>query len=158
MAQNKPFSWYGYENAVGFPGMKADAAIDTVNSMFCEGGCNPGDLVARGTDPEKQVKKAAASDKPLGIVVHDHKEPEGGDAVYYPEGYVLSVMTHGDIFVTAGGAVAAGDPVAYDASKGFVKGTETTPSGNVFMTAASAQGDVVKVHIQNPAAIVVTAG
>lgn len=158
MAQIKPFQWYQDGNAPGFPGMKADAAADTVDSFACEGGCNPGDLVIRGTDPEKQAKAAsAAGDKPLGIVVHVHKEPEAEDAPYYPDGYTVPVMTAGDVFVTAGGTVAAGDAVAFTTKKGFTKGTETTASGNVFLTGGD-EGDVVKVRIKNAAAIAVSAG
>lgn len=157
MAQQKPFTWY-QGMAPGIPGMKANTTVDVVDSFACEGGVNPGDLVVRGTDPEQQAKLAAASGKPLGVVLHVHKEPVENDAPYYPEGYALPIMTSGDVWVTAGGDVAAGDPVAYDTTKkGYVKGTETTPSGNVFLTSGEAN-DVVCVRIRNAAAIAVTAG
>ncbi len=157
MAQNKPFQWYSDGNAPGFPGMKADAAVDVVDSFACEGGCEPGDLVIRGTDKEAQAKAAAAAnDVPLGIVLHTHKEPAEGTENYYPAGYALPVMTAGDVWVKAGGTVAAGDPVAFTLTKGFTKGTETTSSGNVFLTGGD-EGDVVKIRVKNAAAIKVAA-
>lgn len=153
MAQMKPFEWGAAGNAPGYAGMKADVTADVIDSFACEGGCNPGDLVMRGTDAERQAKKAENGGKPLGVVVHIHKEPENG--AYYPEGYALPIMTSGDIWVTAGGTVAAGDPVAYDAAKGYTKGTETAASGNMFLT-GGAEGDVVKIRVRNPAAIAVS--
>lgn len=158
MAQQKPFTWYQQGMAPGFPGMKANTTADVVDSFACEGGVNPGEPVVRGTDPEHQAKKAAASGKPIGIALHIHKEPPESDAeAYFPDGYSLSILTSGDVWVTAGGDVAAGDPVAYDTTKGFVKGAETTPSGNMFLTSGAAN-DVVRVRIRNAAAITVTAG
>lgn len=157
MAQIKPFQWYQDDNAPGFPGMKADVTGDVVDSFACEGGCNPGDLAVLGTDTEKQAKAAAAAgDKPIGIVLHTHKEPAAEGEAYYPETYALPIMTTGDVWVTAGGEVAAGDPVAFTLTKGFTKGTETTPSGNVFLTGGE-EGDVVKIRIRNAAAISVAA-
>lgn len=152
MAQMRPFEWGAEGNAPGYAGMKADATADVVDSFACEGGCEPGDLVMRGTG-ERQAKKAEAGGKPLGVVVHVHKEPEAG--AYYPEGYALSIMTSGDIWVAAGDTVAAGDPVAYDAAKGYTKGTETAASGNMFLTGGEA-GEVVKIRVRNPAAIAVS--
>lgn len=150
MAQTKPFAWYG-EQAQAFAGMKANITVDTVDSFAAEGGINPGDLAVRGTDPAKQAKKAsAAADKPLGVVLHIHKEPSDP---YFADGASLSVMSAGDVFVVAGADVAAGDPVAYSADNGWIKGAEA--SANVYMAAASA-GDVVRIRIKDPAAIAIT--
>ena len=101
MAQQKPFTWYQQGMAPGFPGMKANATADVVDSFACEGGVNPGEPVVRGTDPEHQAKKAAASEKPIGIALHIHKEPPESDAeAYFPDGYSLSILTSGDVWVT----------------------------------------------------------
>ena len=169
MAQTKPMKWYG-GNAPGVPGMRSNATVETVRSFAAEGGVEAGVPVVRGkapdkqvkaaaasggTAPDKQVKAAAASDVPVGVTVWDPAGDEEGDA-YYPDGYAVPVMTEGDIWVTAGGNVAAGDAVAYNTSAGgFTKGTESTASGNMFLT-AGAKGDIVEIHIQNPALIVVS--
>lgn len=138
MAQTKPMEWYG-GNAPGVPGMRANATVETVRSFAAEDGVEAGVPVVRGTAPDKQVKAAAASGVPVGVTVWD---PAGDE--------------EGDIWVTAGGDVAAGDAVAYDTSAGgFTKGTESTASGNMFLT-AGAKGDIVEIHIQNPALIVVS--
>lgn len=151
MAQTKPFTWYREGNPPAFPGMKANMAEDTCDSFACEGGCDPGDLVTRGTDKQWQAKKVANEGTPLGIVVHDHREP--ADPLF-ADGDSISVMTTGDIYVLAGRDVAAGDPLGYSVKNGYIKGTETTPSGNMFMS-AGVTGDVVRVRIRNAAAITV---
>lgn len=156
MAQQKPFTWYQQGMAPGFPGMKANATADVVDSFACEGGVNPGEPVVRGTDPEHQAKKAAVSGKPIGIALHIHKEPPASDTeAYFPDGYSLSILTSGDVYVTAGGDVAVGDPVAYDLANGYIKGTETTPSGNMFME-SGAKGDIVRIRVRNAAVIAVS--
>lgn len=154
MAQTKPMEWYG-GNAPGVPGMRSNSTVETVRSFAAEDGVEAGVPVVRGTAPDKQVKAAAASGVPVGVTVWDPAGDEEGDA-YYPDGSAVPVMTEGDIWVTAGGDVAAGDAVAYDTSAGgFTKGTESTASGNMFLT-AGAKGDIVEIHIQNPALIVVS--
>nr|DAY57461.1 MAG TPA: capsid fiber protein [Caudoviricetes sp.] len=153
MAQMKPFSWYQQGMAPGFPGMKANTTEDTVDSFACEGGCNPGDLVTRGTNAARQAKVvASAGDKAVGIVLHEHHELRDP---YYADGETVSVMTSGDVYVLAGADVVAGDPVAYEVGTGFIKGTEKTSSGNTYMANAET-GDIVRVRIRHAAAIPVT--
>ena len=52
-------NWYGYEDAKGFPGMKATSAVDTVESFAAEGEVKPGTFVTRGTDKDEQAIKCA---------------------------------------------------------------------------------------------------
>lgn len=153
-----------YENQdKGFPGMKANSTVDTVDSFASEGGVNPGEAVFRGTDVEKQVKAVAvAADlaKVIGIAVHTHKDPnETGK--YYEEGYSVPVMTSGDVFVEAGGDVVAGGGVAIlidgdgphfvavgsTATVGGETVTATTISSMTYMTSGS-EGDMVVVRIR----------
>lgn len=158
MAQTKPFTWYGYDDAPAFAGMKADNSVDVCDSFASEGGVNPGDVVVRGTDTQKQCKVPAAvtsTDTILGIAVHVHRElPEQGVA-YYEDGYVLPVMSFGDIYVVAGGDVKAGDPVAVTIDKGKVtysKGTKSD-SANTIVPGLTflddgAKDDIVRMRVR----------
>ena len=148
------FNFYALEQDKGYPGMKADVTVDVVDSFASEGGIDPGEAVIRGTDPQKQVKAVASADdiaKVIGIAVHTHKDPvEGGK--YYEEGYCLSVMTFGDIYVQAGGDVTAGDAVAIEIGTDgpvFVAsgGSGTDVAGMTYLE-SGAEGDIVAVRIR----------
>ena len=92
--------------------MKADTTFDVCDSFASEGGINPGEPVIRGTDKAKQVKTATVDDidKIIGVAVHTHKDiPDSGK--YFEDGYCLSVMTFGDIYVVAGADFEAGNSV-----------------------------------------------
>ena len=153
MAQAKTFNWYGCEDAVGIPGMKADTTGDVVDSLDAESGLNPGDPVIRGTSAGQVKAVTAATDGPkaIGIVLHVHREP-ATDSKYYEAGYTVPVLTFGDVYVVAGGDVAAGDKadaaVAEDGSISFTKsaGANTIP-GAVFLDAGS-KGDIVRLRIR----------
>lgn len=158
MAQTKPFTWYGYDDAPAFAGMKADNSVDVCDSFASEGGVNPGDVVVRGTDTQKQCKVPAAvtsTDPILGIAVHVHREPPEQGVAYYEDGYVLPVMSFGDIYVVAGGDVKAGDPVAVTIDKGKVtysKGTKSD-SANTIVPGLTflddgAKNDLVRVRVR----------
>lgn len=158
MAQTKPFTWYGYDDAPAFAGMKVDNSVDVCDSFASEGGVNPGDVVVRGTDTQKQCKVPAAvtsTDTILGIAVHVHREPPEQGVAYYEDGYVLPVMSFGDIYVVAGGDVKAGDPVAVTIDKGKVtysKGTKSD-SANTIVPGLTflddgAKDDIVRVRVR----------
>ena len=154
MAQTKPFTWYGYDDAPAFAGMKADNSVDVCDSFASEGGVNPGDVVVRGTDTQKQCKVPAAvtsTDTILGIAVHVHREPAQGDA-YYEDGDVLPVMSFGDVYVVAGGDVKAGDPVAVTVAGKkvtYTKGTvgDSAVNGVTFLD-DGAKDDLVRVRVR----------
>lgn len=153
------FDFYAENQAKGFPGMKANTTVDTVDSFASEGGVNPGEPVVRGTDPEKQVKTAASTEgaKVIGIAVHTHKEPnEGGK--YYEEGYSVPVMTSGDVYVEAGSDVTAGDEAAIDVVSGNLAFVAKDATGdttyrsalpNVTFMENGSEGDIVRVRIRN---------
>ena len=138
--------------------MKADNSVDVCDSFASEGGVNPGDVVVRGTDTQKQCKVPAAvtsTDTILGIAVHVHREPPEQGVAYYEDGYVLPVMSFGDIYVVAGGDVKAGDPVAVTIDKGKVtysKGTKSD-SANTIVPGLTflddgAKNDLVRVRVR----------
>ena len=95
MAQAKTFDWYGSEDAVGIPGMKADTTGDVVDSLVAESGLNPGDPVIRGTSAGQVKAVTAATDGPkaIGIVLHVHREP-ATDSKYYEAGYTAVSYIH----------------------------------------------------------------
>ncbi len=148
------FNFYALEQEKGYPGMKADVTVDVVDSFASEGGIDPGEPVVRGTDPAKQVKAvASAADAAniIGIAVHTHKAPNDG-AKYYEDGYCLSVMTFGDIYVEAGGDVVAGGAVAIAVADGAAKYVAagdgaTTVAGMTYLESGS-EGDIVAVRIR----------
>lgn len=154
MAQNKPFTWYADQDAIGYPGLKADTTTDVIDSMAAESGINPGDPVIRGTK-EGQVKVATAAidgKKVIGVAVHVHREPAEDDA-YYEAGYAVPVMTFGDIYVIAGGDVAPGDAVDIAIGDGktlvFTKSAGTNTVPNMTFLDKGAKGDIVRVRIRN---------
>lgn len=155
MAQNKPFTWYAEQDAVGYPGLKADATTDVIDSLAAESGINPGDPVLRGTNADQVKAATAATDgkNVIGVAVHVHREPAESGAAYYEAGYTVPVMTFGDIYVTAGGDVAPGDAVdiAFGDDKVPVytksAGTNTVP--NMTFLDKGAKGDVVRVRIRH---------
>ena len=139
-------NWYGYEDAKGFPGMKATSAVDTVESFAAEGEVKPGTFVTRGTDKNKQVKAiSGASDVPVGIAVHTHHEP----GTVYSDGATVPVIVNGEVYVEVSGAVTAGGAVYIDAT-GKIGGATLTNGVAVtntqFMESA-ADGEIARVRI-----------
>ena len=139
-------NWYGYEDAKGFPGMKATSAVDTVESFVAEGGVQPGTFVTRGTDKDLQVKSISnVSDVPVGIVVHTHHEP----GTVYSDGATVPVIINGEVYVEVSGAVTAGEAVHIDAT-GTIGGATLTDGVEVtntrFMESA-ADGEIARVRI-----------
>ena len=139
-------NWYGYEDAKGFPGMKATSAVDTVESFAAEGEVQPGTFVTRGTDAGKQVKAiGSVSDVPVGIAVHTHHEP----GAVYSDGETVPVIVNGEVYVEVSGAVTAGGAVYIDAT-GKIGGATLTDGAAVtntqFMESA-ADGEIARVRI-----------
>lgn len=139
-------NWYGYEDAKGFPGMKATSAVDTVESFAAEGEVKPGTFVTRGTDKENQVKAiSGASDIPVGVVVHTHHEP----GYVYDDGATVPVMVSGEIYVEVAGTVTAGEHAYMDAT-GKIGGATLASGTEVqnarFMESAT-EGEIARLRI-----------
>lgn len=155
MAQVKPFSWYERESGVAFPGQKADMSANVCDSFASEGGVDPGEAVIRGTDKAGQVKAVSAAGdgaKVIGIAVHVSREPKESGK-YYEAGYQLPVMTFGDVYVTAGSDVTAGDIVALKIAGGngaFVASATSGAEAIAGMTYfdSGVKGDLVRVRVR----------
>lgn len=138
---------YNAEMSPAVVGMIADLSCKTVDSFAAEAALNPGDLVVRGTNAEKQVKLAGTGTvaNAIGIVIHEHKEPGTTDG-YYPVGYAVGVLTRGRIWVPVSKAVAAGKIANYKiAEKAFTdeavaSGIEAPGVSCVFLTSTTAKG------------------
>ena len=138
---------YNAEMSPAVVGMIADLSCKTVDSFAAEAALNPGDLVVRGTNAEKQVKLAGTGTvaNAIGIVIHEHKEPGTADG-YYPIGYAVGVLTRGRIWVPVSKAVAAGKIANYKiAEKAFTdeavaSGIEAPGVSCVFLTSTTAKG------------------
>nr|DAY67424.1 MAG TPA: hypothetical protein [Caudoviricetes sp.] len=137
---------YG-EMSPAIVGQLADLSYKTVDSFAAEVALNPGDLVIRGTNAEKQVKLPASGTvkDAIGIVIHEHKEP-GTAGGYYPIGYAVGVLTRGRIWVPVSKAVTAGKIANYKiAEKAFAdeavaSGIEAPGVSCVFLTSTTAKG------------------
>ena len=139
-------NWYGYEDAKGFPGMKATSAADRIESFAAEGKIQPGTFVTRGTDKDHQVKAFSnVSDVPLGIALHTHHEP----GTVYSDGDTVSVIVNGEVYVEVSGAVTAGEPALLDAT-GKIGGA-TLPNGveatNTRFMESAKDGEIARVRI-----------
>lgn len=136
---------YTLDMTPGIAGQIADLSTKTIDSFAAEEGLNPATPVARGTNPEKQVKAVAAgtAKDAIGVVIHEHKEP--GDP-YYAEGYAVGVMTKGRMWVPVTKAVTAGSAANYKiADKAFTDeaaatGIEAVGVKCVFLTSTTAAG------------------
>lgn len=153
MAQDKLFDWYGGD-AVAIPGMKADASLDNVDSYAAEGNVNAGEPVILGTNPAGQVKTATAAQGAavIGVALFQHVDPQQGAT--YPDGKSVSVMSSGDVYVTAGVDVTAGSGVGLGTVAGSLAYVlSTTSSATVVPNAryldSGAAGDVVRIRIRN---------
>lgn len=152
MAQNKIFTWYGAD-APALCGMKADSAIDTVDSYAAaEGGVNPGEPVIFADEDGKTVKTATVADagKMIGVAVHVHREPR---TPYYEEGYAVPVMTMGDIWVRAAGDVKANDSAGLAINDetgeiGFISSTNDNFSFGFTFLDSGEKGDLVRLRIR----------
>ena len=145
------FNFYANEQDKGFAGMKANVAVDTVDSFAAEDGINPGEAVIRGTNVETQVKAVTATEdieKIIGIAVHTHKEPSA-NGKYYAEGDAVPVMTSGDIYVEVNGNVKAGDTVkmSIEDGAGIFEASGTVVRNMTYMESGGA-GDIIRVRIR----------
>ena len=138
---------YDTELTPALVGQIADLSNKTVDSFAAEVALNPGDLVVRGTNPEKEVKPVATGTvaNAIGIVIHEHTEAASDDA-YYAAGDSVGVMTHGRIWVPVCKAVTAGKIANYKiADKAFTddavaSGIEAPGVSCVFLTSTAAKG------------------
>ena len=107
--------------------------IDRVDTIIATG------AVAEKTFVGYDGKTCGADKKALGVAVYDASV---GDAV--------SVAVEGRVIVTAGGAVAVGDPVASDANgKAIVASTVDVGKVNGFArTASGADGDLIEIELK----------
>ena len=141
------FNWYSYGQAVAIEGMKADSTIDVIDSFASEDGVAPGQVVERGTDPDKQVKASVTAANVIGIAIFENKAEE---TPLYPEGYAVPVCTFGDVWVKVIDDVVAGAGVYIDTDGKFTNEDDadgTAVDGMVYMTSASADGlAVVRVR------------
>lgn len=138
---------YDTELTPALVGQIADLSNKTIDSFAAEVALNPGDLVVRGTNPEKEVNLAATGTvaNAIGIVIHEHTEAGGADGYYQP-GDSVGVMTRGRIWVPVSKAVTAGKVANYKiADKAFTdeaaaSGIEAPGVSCVFITSTTAKG------------------
>ena len=141
------FSWYTYGQPVGVEGMKADSTVDVIDSFAAESAVAPGQVVERGTDPQKQVVPSVTAANVIGIAIFENKAQE---TPLYPEGYAVPVCTFGDVWVKVIDDVVAGAGVYIDTDGAFTNEDDadgTAVSGMTYMTSAGA-GELAVVRVR----------
>lgn len=114
------------------------------------GGIGFGLAVSQGTADDGILIGASAAAKFRGISIRDVTLAPGDNDKY--QRYAnISVLTEGDIWVTTGGAVNAGDDVTFDSGTGVLSsaassGTQFTISGARWMTSAGS-GELAVVRL-----------
>jgi len=101
-------------------------------------------------------KIAATGSKFLGLAVLTPAVPPAnavnGATDYYPQNYTGAFMTDGTMFVTAGGAVAPGDAVTYNAGTNRYTATGGTVIPDAFFDTTGANGDIVEISLKHRSA------
>jgi hypothetical protein len=123
---------YGFQQAAGFPGLKADLMFDQVDSYAAEGVVPFGRGVVQGT-ADNQCKLAVAAGTFLGVALHTHTVENDGSALGYADEDAVSVGVLSRAYVEAVGEVNkeadAYVVVAVGANQG--KFTESSAGGNL---------------------------
>lgn len=126
---------YAERHSQGFPGMIASTIPNTMVSVNVEesGGIAFGAVVVKGTaDRDGKVPNANGENNFIGIAVREisTRMAAAADADKFVQYTEARVMTKGDIWVTAGENVTAGEGVFVTEATGALKGG--TPSTNEF--------------------------
>lgn len=117
---------FGEDIATGYPGMEADGELSNIITRTLESSsCGFGKAVFRGTNDRGAVTTPAA-DKLLGFTIANKGLPVTADraADTFIAKDNLRIKNRGKILVTAGAAVADGDPV-YLTSAGAITNVVT---------------------------------
>lgn len=139
-----------YGRSVAAPGLVInDQPYSTVSRCMAEANATEGGFpvfAKKGEDVKAYVEKPATDGYFLGIAQRIVTRDE------YPVGTPVTVVTGGQIWVTAGGDVKSGDAVGIDADGKFVvydssASTQTAVEGGKFITSAS-NGQYVIVSIK----------
>lgn len=102
---------YDIEMQPALVGGLGDTVFKTTDSYLAEEAICPGEAVALGTNPAKQVKVMTEDATFAGIAMHAHKELAHP---YYPVGYCLPVVTEGRVWVKVDGDVKAGETACFN--------------------------------------------
>lgn len=118
---------FGEDIATGYAGMEADGELSNIITRSLESAtCGFGKAVFRGTNDRGAVTTPAAG-KLLGFTIANIGLPVTADRA--AETFIakdnLRIKNRGKIWVTAGAAVADGDPV-YLTSAGVITNVETS--------------------------------
>lgn len=134
-------STYSENISRALPGMPADAdySADT-RIVETEAGIGFGVAVSQGTNDNGALIGAAAAADFVGVSIRDKTVPDGTDS--YADGANIGVMTRGDIWITTGGDVVAGDDVTFVATTGVLSsaaasGSQFAITGARWMTSAA---------------------
>ena len=141
------FNWYSYGQDKAVVGMKADSTVDVIDSFAAESGIAPGQVVERGTDPQKQVAPSVTAANVIGIAIFENKADE---TPLYPEGYAVPVCTVGDVWVKVIDDVVAGAGAYIDTDGKFTNEDDadgTAVTGMTYMTSAGA-GELAVVRVR----------
>ena len=151
---------YNTAPAIGLHGQVANAELSNRISRTVETAAIAfGAPVQRGT--ADHVVVALTDGDFLGIAILNPAVP-GNVATadtpdQYPVGFTAAILTKGQMYVTAGGAVEQGNAVHYNPTTGRyvdteVVGTTVGPLTGVVFDTSGSNGDIVEISIGNRAA------
>lgn len=126
-------------------GLPADADF-SADTRICEtaAGIGFGLAVGQGTSDKEAKLNPTAGNEFVGVTIRDKTLVNDSDDLY--EQYEnMAVMTRGDVWVTVGGDVSAGDDVTFAQATGVLSsaatgGTQFAITGARWMTSASNGG------------------
>ena len=126
----------------GVPGSPAtlNPMVHTVHNPLAEGaGVTVGNFVWRGTDPIRQVK-VGGTGAPLGLAERNlvYARCQNVDSLGLLEGETVTVVTHGDMYVTT--TTAATGAIATGAAEASIEGAVET---DWVVESAGSAGDTI---------------
>lgn len=138
---------YSQEMQPAIVGALADLVFKTTDSYYAEGDITAGVPVVPGTDAAKQIKvcEAGGAANVIGITQFVHKQVAKGET-YYPDGYVVPVVTRGRVWVEVDGDVTAHTAAKYDPDKGVWSASGSEEISNAkFITGTTSGMAVVEI-------------
>lgn len=144
---------YNVNQPVGYPGQPANMNTYTADSLICEtvAGIGFGLAVSQGANYNGCVLGGASAAVFRGLTVRDVTLAANVVPDKFADGDTISVMFRGDMWVTVGADVTAGQDVTFSSTTGVLSsaaasGSQFTIAGARWMTSATS-GNVAIVRL-----------
>lgn len=140
---------YSKEMAEALLGLKGGTfQNDSIISMLAEAAVGIGMPVERGTDGAKQCKALAVVDNFAGVALLTlGMEQDASGVVQYADEAMVPVMQQGRVYVTSGGAIAAGAEVVPATNGKFSAGDSLAPVKAFAVESAAGADELVLIQL-----------